>query len=351
MLVAAVGASVVAFVLLLPWSASVLGSRSATLGSPRAGRPSRPRAAAPLRHRSGRSRRRSAGPCSCVAALPLFIGRGWRLAWAARLWMVAMVFFWLTWAGLRGWIPALPAEVGLAPAAAALAGSAALGAVAFELDLPGYRFGWRQLAAGRGRRGPGGGGHPHADRLGAGALAPAHRRRQLRPGLPAGQPDAATTGSSGSGRPTPCRWPARPLDSGHRPTPRRYNGEPGLGRPVDHRPGRGHPAAGRRPAPGRGPPDDQARPPPGAPGGPLPRGPQPQRPGRLWGRRPCPTPGAAPGRPAAADRPAGASTSTPTTPCTRTRPGPRPRAVLPAAAPRGRGRGCRPAPGPCSRPI
>jgi hypothetical protein len=38
-------------------------------------------------------------------------------------------------------------EVGLAPAAAALAGSAALGAVAFELDLPGYRFGWRQLAA------------------------------------------------------------------------------------------------------------------------------------------------------------------------------------------------------------
>ena len=82
-----------------------------------------------------------------VAALPLIIGRGWRLAWAARLWVVAMVFFWLTWAGSRGWIPALPPEVGLAPAAAALAGSAALGAVAFELDLPGYRFGWRQLAA------------------------------------------------------------------------------------------------------------------------------------------------------------------------------------------------------------
>jgi hypothetical protein len=82
-----------------------------------------------------------------VAALPLVIGRGWRLEWAARLWVVAIVFFWLTWAGLRGWIPALPAEVSLAPAAAALAGSCALGAVAFELDLPGYRFGWRQLAA------------------------------------------------------------------------------------------------------------------------------------------------------------------------------------------------------------
>jgi hypothetical protein len=82
-----------------------------------------------------------------VAALPLVIGRGWRLEWAARLWVVAIVFFWLAWAGLRGWIPALPVEVTLAPAAAALAASAALGAVAFELDLPGYRFGWRQLAA------------------------------------------------------------------------------------------------------------------------------------------------------------------------------------------------------------
>ncbi len=82
-----------------------------------------------------------------AASLPLFIGRGWRLAWATRLWVVAIGFFWLTWAGGRGWIPALPAEVGLAPAAAALAGSVALGAVAFELDLPAYQFGWRQLAA------------------------------------------------------------------------------------------------------------------------------------------------------------------------------------------------------------
>jgi hypothetical protein len=35
----------------------------------------------------------------------------------------------------------------LAPAAAALALSAALGMAAFELDLPGYRFGWRQVAS------------------------------------------------------------------------------------------------------------------------------------------------------------------------------------------------------------
>jgi hypothetical protein len=38
-------------------------------------------------------------------------------------------------------------EVFLAPAAAALALSVGLGALAFRLDLPGYRLGWRQLAS------------------------------------------------------------------------------------------------------------------------------------------------------------------------------------------------------------
>jgi hypothetical protein len=146
-LVAAIGASLVAFILLLPWSATVLGNRTATLGvgpgpSGRLG--------------LGQALRFDTGPVGhgalgwallVVAALPLILGRGWRLEWAARLWTLAIVFFGLTWAGSRGWLPALPPEVALAPAAAALAGSAALGAVAFELDLPGYRFGWRQLAA------------------------------------------------------------------------------------------------------------------------------------------------------------------------------------------------------------
>ena len=147
MVVAAVGSSVVAFVLLLPWSATVLFSRTATLGLT-------PGPAGRLG--LGQTLRFDTGPVGhgalgwallVVAALPLIIGQGWRLEWAARLWTVAVVFFGLTWAGSRGWIPALPPEVGLAPAAAALAGAAALGAVAFELDLPGYRFGWRQLAA------------------------------------------------------------------------------------------------------------------------------------------------------------------------------------------------------------
>jgi GT2 family glycosyltransferase len=146
MLAVSVGATVVAVVLLLPWSASVLGRGSATLG-----------VRTDTHLGIGQLLRFATGPVGhgplgwallAAAALPLVIGRGWRLAWAARLWVVALGFVWLTWAGLRGWIPSLPVEVGLAPAAAALAGSIALGAVAFELDLPGYRFGWRQLAAG-----------------------------------------------------------------------------------------------------------------------------------------------------------------------------------------------------------
>ena len=147
MLVIAVVAAAVAVVLLIPWSVAVLGSRVATLGVS-LGPAGRLGFGQVLRFDTGPI---APGPLGwallVAAALPLFIGRGWRLAWATRLWVVAIAFFWLTWAGARGWIPALPAEVGLAPAAAALAGSVALGVVAFELDLPGYQFGWRQLAA------------------------------------------------------------------------------------------------------------------------------------------------------------------------------------------------------------
>jgi GT2 family glycosyltransferase len=143
----AIGATVVAVVLLLPWSATVLGSRAASLGV--SGSPDVHLSFTQLlKFDTGPVGRGPLGwALLAVAALPLVIGRGWRLAWAIRLWTVAVVFFWVTWAGMRGWIPALPPGVGLASAGAALAGSAALGAVAFELDLSGYRFGWRQLAA------------------------------------------------------------------------------------------------------------------------------------------------------------------------------------------------------------
>ncbi|MGH9246404.1 MAG: glycosyltransferase [Acidimicrobiales bacterium] len=85
-----------------------------------------------------------------AAALPLLIGRGWRLAWAARGWSVASLCWLVAWVGEQSWFPGnLSApEALLAPAAVGLALATAIGPVAFEIDLPGANFGWRQLAAG-----------------------------------------------------------------------------------------------------------------------------------------------------------------------------------------------------------
>lgn len=85
-----------------------------------------------------------------AAALPLLIGREWRFDWAVRAWSVTLTLVGLTWAAGHDLLPVAlpPAETMLAPAAAALALSAGLGAVAFEVDLRAYGFGWRQLAAG-----------------------------------------------------------------------------------------------------------------------------------------------------------------------------------------------------------
>ena len=84
-----------------------------------------------------------------AAAFPLVLGRGWRLQWAARAWALALVCWGLTWAAGRDWVPVAlpPAHQLLTPAALALALCAALGMAAFEVDLPRYRFGWRQGAS------------------------------------------------------------------------------------------------------------------------------------------------------------------------------------------------------------
>lgn len=82
-----------------------------------------------------------------AAVLPLAIGKGWRLAWAARLWFVALVAWGLLLAGGRLAIGLPAPELLLAPAAVAIAATIALGLAAFEIDLPGYRFGWRQVAS------------------------------------------------------------------------------------------------------------------------------------------------------------------------------------------------------------
>jgi hypothetical protein len=84
-----------------------------------------------------------------AAALPLLIGREWRFAWAVRCWSVALVCWGAAWAGGEGLlgVPIPSADIVLAPAAAALSLSVALGVLAFERDLRGYHFGWRQVAS------------------------------------------------------------------------------------------------------------------------------------------------------------------------------------------------------------
>jgi GT2 family glycosyltransferase len=84
-----------------------------------------------------------------AAALPLVIGREWRLSLAARAWALATTCWAVAWVGQQSWFPLAlgPPDALLAPAAVGLALSAALGVVAFEIDLPGYRFGWRQGAS------------------------------------------------------------------------------------------------------------------------------------------------------------------------------------------------------------
>jgi hypothetical protein len=82
-----------------------------------------------------------------AALLPLLIARRWRLAWATRLWAVALMSWLLAWLVGRGWTGSFaPSEVVLlAPAALGVAVGIGLGVSAFESDLSGYQFGWRQI--------------------------------------------------------------------------------------------------------------------------------------------------------------------------------------------------------------
>ncbi|QXC62813.1 glycosyltransferase family 2 protein [Aquihabitans sp. G128] len=144
------GACLVAVALQVPWSLDVLGSSSpwdAIVGVGSTG-------GGPLT--LGRILRFESGPWGApplgwafllAGALPVVIGRSWRLEWAVRAWLVVLAGWALLWAGQEGHLPmGLPAaEVVLAPVAAALAFTAALGLASFEVDLRAYRFGWRQV--------------------------------------------------------------------------------------------------------------------------------------------------------------------------------------------------------------
>ncbi len=82
-----------------------------------------------------------------VAFLPVLIARGRRFGWATRFWCVAIAAWVVIWMGGRGWLGGLAVEPGilLAFAGASVAVLASLGFAAFEVDLPGYRFGWRHV--------------------------------------------------------------------------------------------------------------------------------------------------------------------------------------------------------------
>ncbi len=151
-LVVAVQALVVALILALPW---VLGTALAGKGSlaifglPLSG------ATAPswgdlLRFAVGPAARSPIAWLLVVgAALPLVIARGTRLAWAARMWVLALASWGLAYAATRGDLGSFAPSVTvvLAPAALAVAVCVGIGIAAFESDLSGREFGWRQLVS------------------------------------------------------------------------------------------------------------------------------------------------------------------------------------------------------------
>ncbi len=148
---ATLGALAVSILLLAPWSISVLAGVSPldVLAGARPG----PGATAGW----GDLLRMSPGPIGMTplvfgllgaAALPLLIGRSWRLSWSGCAWICALVAWIFALAVERGWtgsLAVLPGEF-LPIAACGIALSTALGVSAFRKDLPVTRFGWRQIA-------------------------------------------------------------------------------------------------------------------------------------------------------------------------------------------------------------
>jgi GT2 family glycosyltransferase len=152
MLLVALGASALAVVLNLPWALDLVAGPSPWASI--AGVPSASTTPLTL----GEILRFETGPWGApplgwafllAGALPVIIGRSWRLEWAVRAWLVVLGGWAVLWASQQGHLPGgLPSsEVILAPVAAALALAAALGLAAFETDLRAYRFGWRQVLA------------------------------------------------------------------------------------------------------------------------------------------------------------------------------------------------------------
>ena len=148
----ALGATAASFVLLLPWSLGFF--EKGALASSFLGMSPSPSYAPSW----GDLLRFQTGPFGATplvwclvgtAVFALIVGRRERLGWAIRAWAAALVVLGVTWMGSRGWLgPVAPSEmVLLAFAAAPLALASGLGMAAFENDLRGFSFGWRQAAS------------------------------------------------------------------------------------------------------------------------------------------------------------------------------------------------------------
>jgi GT2 family glycosyltransferase len=150
--VVALGATCVAFVLNFPWSLTFVqpGARWSVLS----GAATSPAAAPHLSQLLGFS----LGPVGrgpvvfaflAAAGFVLFVGRGARFSWGARLWIVALGAFALAWSASQGWLG--PGGGALrsftAPAAAAIAVLVGLGVAAISTDLRSSGFGWRHVGA------------------------------------------------------------------------------------------------------------------------------------------------------------------------------------------------------------
>ena len=164
MLAVSLGATLVAVLLHLPALVDVLRSRMAADAWMGLDRPAGALTALDLlRLDTGPLGIPALGFCLAgAAALPLLVGREWRLGWAVRAWVVALACWVLLWAQQHGHLAVRLPDPGvvLAPAAAALAFAVALGVAAIELDVRSRpwpdrrwermvrRFGFRRMVSG-----------------------------------------------------------------------------------------------------------------------------------------------------------------------------------------------------------
>ena len=144
----AFGAALIGFLLLAPWSFSLVGADAQTLGL---------RVGSPMS--VGDALRFDVGPAHTgwftlglvvAAVVPLLFATGPRFVWAARAWILALASFALA-PGCRPRIsPTLPVPAVdgvLVPAALGLALAAGIGVSALLDDMRRAHFGWRQFAA------------------------------------------------------------------------------------------------------------------------------------------------------------------------------------------------------------